>query len=184
MSFKSDIQPSLENDLVLLRPLMEADFENLYQVAKDPLIWEQHQNKDRWELEVFKDFFKDAIDSKGAFVVIDQATQKIIGSSRYKISKNTPRAIEIGWTFISREYWGGKYNKSFKKLMIAHAFEHFDYILFYVNRHNHRSQKAVQKLGGRLLESADELGHLCHEDKNAITFCLQRSKHAQSEMGK
>ena len=70
------------------------------------------------------------MDSKGAFVIIDKGTQQIIGSSRYKVSPNSPKAIEIGWTFLSRDYWGGNYNKSFKNLMIAHAFKHFDYILF------------------------------------------------------
>lgn len=42
-----DTQPILENDKAILYPLQEEDFEALYAVASDPLIWEQHPNKDR-----------------------------------------------------------------------------------------------------------------------------------------
>lgn len=53
---------------VLLLPLEETDFDNLYEVASDKKIWEQHPCKDRWKREVFKIFFDEAILSKGAFV--------------------------------------------------------------------------------------------------------------------
>ena len=48
-----NLQPALENELVILRPLNEQDFESLYQVAKDPLIWEQHPNSDRFKRDVY-----------------------------------------------------------------------------------------------------------------------------------
>ncbi|ULT22755.1 hypothetical protein KUH03_26010 [Sphingobacterium sp. E70] len=46
----------LENDKVVLKLIDPSDFDTLYQVAKDPLIWEQHPNKDRWKEEVFRSF--------------------------------------------------------------------------------------------------------------------------------
>ena len=172
----ADLQPTLENDLVLVRPIRVSDFEALYQVAKDPMIWELHQNPDRWEPEVFKDFFKGALDSKGAFVIIDKATQTIIGSSRFKNPENSNEAIEIGWTFLSRDYWGGVYNKSFKSLMITYAFKRFDYILFHVDQHNYRSQRAVEKLGGELLDKKGSLGHLHTPKKTGLTFILMKTE--------
>jgi len=99
-----NLQPTLNNDLVLVRPLHIEDFEALYEVAKDPLIWKLHQNPDRHELLVFKDFFKGALDSRGAFVIIDKKTKKIIGSSRYRICEKDANAVEIGWTFIGAAY--------------------------------------------------------------------------------
>jgi len=170
-----NLQPTLENDLVVLRPLEFKDFEALYQAAKDPKIWELHQNPYRWELHAFKDFFQGAMDSKSAFVIIDKATDSIIGSSRFKIPGSSMDAIEIGWTFLSRNYWGGLYNSSFKSLMITYAFEHFKHILFHVDHHNYRSQRAVNKLGGELLNRDGQLGHLHTTTRTGLTYILTKS---------
>lgn len=143
-----NLQPILENDLVLLRPLNEEDLEPLYQVAKDPLIWEQHPCRDRYKRAVFEDFFKDSLDSNGALIAIDKEMNEVIGSSRFKKIMGAEYAVEIGWTFLSRKYWGGKYNKLVKALMIDYAFNSIDDIIFYVGKENIRSQKAVEKIGG------------------------------------
>ena len=171
-----NLQPTLENDLVLLRPVKTDDFDTLYTTANDPLIWELHQNPDRYKKSVFKNFFKDAIESKGAFVIIDKQTNKVIGSSRYKLASSSDDAVEIGWTFLSRDYWGGIYNKSFKELMIDHAFKNFKYILFHVDQNNFRSQKAVQKLGGVLVAKDGPLKHLRTTVETGLTFVLTKSK--------
>src|SRR5712672_2588722 len=97
-----DLQPNLENHLLILRPLKEKDFENLYKVASDPLIWEQHPEKDRCQKKVFEIFFSEAVNSAGAFAVIDKRTGQIIGSTRFHLVKETENAIEIGWTFLAR----------------------------------------------------------------------------------
>jgi len=51
-----DLQPLLKGDLLELRPLGREDFHRLYAVASDPLIWEQHPEKDRYKEEIFKRF--------------------------------------------------------------------------------------------------------------------------------
>jgi RimJ/RimL family protein N-acetyltransferase len=144
-----DLQPVLENELLTLKPLKEEDLEALYNVASDPLIWEQHPAKDRCEKAVFEIFFKEALLLGGAFAVIDKKTEKIIGSTRFHLIKETQNAIEIGWTFLAREYWGGYYNRSMKYLMMKYAFSFVENILFYIGEKNIRSQKAVEKLGGK-----------------------------------
>ena len=113
-----NLQPILQNDLAILMPLRENDFEALYEVAKDPLIWEQHQVKDRYQKEVHMKFFADSIESKGALISIDKSTNDVIGSTRFQLLKNVGKAVEIGWSFLSRKYWGSLYNISIKKLMI------------------------------------------------------------------
>jgi RimJ/RimL family protein N-acetyltransferase len=149
-----DLQPTLENELIILRPLRESDFETLYQVAKDPLIWEQHPSKDRFKREVYTEFFKESIQSKGALLIIDKTSNEVIGSTRYKPISGADSAVEIGWSFLSRKYWGGVYNKSIKKLMIDYAFESKEDVIFYIGKENIRSQKAVEKIGGkRITES-------------------------------
>jgi len=143
-----ELQPTLTGSLVELRPLREEDFEALYAVASDPLIWEQHPISDRYKKEVFRGFFDEAMESGGAFVVIDRANGRIIGSSRYFGYDEARGEIEIGWTFLARAYWGGAYNREMKQLMLRHAFRFVDTVVFLVGPTNWRSQRAMEKIGG------------------------------------
>jgi N-acetyltransferase len=150
-----DLQPVLQNDLLVLVPLKEEDLDYLYKVASDPLIWEQHPDKERCKRNGFEVFFREAIASKGAFKVIDNKTGEVIGSTRFHPVKETENAIEIGWTFLARQYWGGYYNKSMKKLMMDYAFQFVENIIFCINENNIRSQKAVEKIGGERIEQLE-----------------------------
>src|SRR5207244_11937740 len=130
MSF--DLQPHLKGELIELRPLMPGDWDDLFAVASDPLIWEQHPESDRYKEEVFKSFFKDALESGGAFVVIDTKNKRIIGSTRFHGYEPEKSEIEIGWTFLARKYWGGRHNWEVKQLMLAHAFQFVYNVVFYL----------------------------------------------------
>jgi len=143
-----DLQPTLKGTLLALRPLLEADHDDLYKVASDPLIWEQHPNSDRYKKEVFEIFFREAIESQGALIAIDLKTAQIIGSSRYHGYNEDKSEIEIGWTFLARDYWGGAYNKEMKHLMLRHAFKYVENVIFLIGPQNLRSQKAIEKIGG------------------------------------
>jgi RimJ/RimL family protein N-acetyltransferase len=147
-----ELQPHLVGELLELRPLRPEDWESLFAVASDPLIWEQHPAHDRYQEEVFKDFFRDALESGGAFVVIDSITQRIIGSSRYFGFDPGKREFEIGWTFLARSHWGGEYNRELKRLMLDHAFKFVESVVFLVGPTNVRSQKAMEKIGGVMIE--------------------------------
>src|SRR4051812_45690432 len=142
-----ELQPTLRGGLLHLRPLAAEDFEALYAVASDPLIWEQHPSFDRYKLDVFEKFFSDAMESGGAFVVIDNKTGLIIGSSRYAGYDAEKGEIEIGWSFLARSYWGGVYNREMKRLMLDHAFRFVKTVIFLVGPKNMRSQRALQKIG-------------------------------------
>jgi RimJ/RimL family protein N-acetyltransferase len=117
-----DLQPVLEGELVGLRPLRPDDFHGLYEVASDPLIWEQHPNKDRYKEAVFEGFFREALESGGALIATDSKNGRVIGSSRFHGYDIERSEIEIGWTFLARSYWGGMYNREMKRLMLRHAF--------------------------------------------------------------
>lgn len=142
-----DFQVILENKLIRLEPLESFHFDALYEAAKDPLIWTQHTSN-RFKTEEFALFFKESMESKGALVVIDNSKQNIIGSSRFKQVASDESIVEIGWSFLAREYWGGTYNRSMKKLMIEHAFTSKSSVLFYIAKENIRSQRACEKIGG------------------------------------
>ena len=142
-----DLQPHLKGELIELRPLRPDDWDELFAVASDRLIWEQHPESDRYKEEVFKIFFEDALRSEGAFVVVDTKTQQIIGSTRFHGYDPEKSEIEIGWTFLARKYWGGRYNREMKQLMLAHAFKFVENVVFFVGENNIRSHKATEKIG-------------------------------------
>lgn len=143
-----DRQPTLRGDLLELRPLRADDFEALFRVAADPLIWEQHPERDRYQEATFRAFFEDALRSGGALVALDRTTGRIIGSSRYHGYDPERSVIEIGWTFLARAYWGGRYNGEMKRLMLEHAFKWVTRVIFVIGPDNRRSQRAVEKIGG------------------------------------
>jgi RimJ/RimL family protein N-acetyltransferase len=142
-----ELQPELRGDIIELRPLRATDFDELFAVASDPLIWEQHPNNDRYQEPVFRDFFRIAMESGGAFAAIDPTDGRIIGSSRYHGFNEEKREVEIGWTFLARSYWGGIANGEMKRLMLDHAFQFVDSVIFSIGPTKIRSQKAVQKIG-------------------------------------
>lgn len=146
MSF--DLQPVLKGELLELRPLRPEDFPDLYAVASDPLIWEQHPSDDRYKEEVFREFFHDALNSAGALIVTDSKDGRVIGSSRYHGYHEEKSEIEIGWTFLARSHWGGACNAEMKRLMLRHAFRFVTSVVFLVGQQNLRSQKAMEKIGG------------------------------------
>jgi len=145
MSF--DFQPVLKGKLLELRPLRPDDFQDLYAVASDPLIWEQHPIHDRYKEEVFKEFFRDALETGGALIAIDLKDGRVIGSSRYRGYDEASSEIEIGWTFLSRSHWGGVFNGEMKRLMLEHAFKFVRNVIFLIGPTNFRSRKAVEKIG-------------------------------------
>lgn len=168
-----DAQPSLSNDLVKLRPLEHGDFDDLYEVARDPLIWEQHQDPSRHTLEKFTVFFEDSLESKGALVILDLHSKRITGSSRFKIIDEKYSIVEIGWSFLARAYWGGPYNRSVKKLMVNHALKISKGVVFYVNQCNIRSQKAMEKLGAKKMKFA-QFPWVLDESTKGITYMLDQ----------
>ena len=142
------LQPVLTGPTLLLRPLVEADFEPLYAAAADPLIWVQNPQSTRWQRDVFRKIFDSGLESRGAFVVIDRESGAIIGTSRYYEWEPDKREIAIGYTFLTRKYWGGATNQEMKKLMLDHIFQWADTVWFHIGAENWRSRKALEKIGG------------------------------------
>jgi RimJ/RimL family protein N-acetyltransferase len=148
-----DPQPTLTGELLELRPLRADDYDALYKVASDPLIWEQHPNNDRWKPDVFREFFQGAMKSGGALVAVDRQSARIVGSSRYNGFTGTGNSeVEVGWTFLARAYWGGPYNLEMKRLMVRHALKSYRSIVLVIGPSNTRSQKAAAKIGGVRIE--------------------------------
>jgi len=159
-----ELQPILEGDLVRLTPLRDEDFDALYPVAADPLLWEQHPASDRWQEDVFRNFFREAMASGGAFLVTDAKDGRVIGSSRFYGYDRDASEIEIGWTFLARSHWGGRYNGEMKQLMLRHAFRFVGRVVFLIGPNNIRSRRAVEKIGAAYVGTRD------HDGRTSVVY--------------
>jgi len=151
-----DRQPVLEGERLLLRPLREGDWAALYAVASDRELWALHPAHDRWQEPVFRAFFADALANAGALAVIDKASGEIVGSSRFQGHDPADGgSVEIGWTFLARRLWGSGVNAEMKRLMLGHALQFVNRVLFRVGEDNVVSRGAMKNIGGRLLAETD-----------------------------
>ena len=171
-----DRQPTLEGERLLLRSLREEDWDGLYAVAADPLVWELHPGHDRWQEPVFRAFFADALAQRGALAVIDKQSGAIVGSSRIQAYQpEDGGSCEIGWTFLARSHWGGAYNREMKRLMLAHALGEVERVHFIVGEHNHRSRRAMEKIGGRLDREWEEVRAMAGGPVRHVRYVIDRA---------
>jgi N-acetyltransferase len=176
-----DPQPSLSAPGVELRPLRAEDWEGLFAVAADPDIWALHPAHDRWREPVFRRFFDDALKSGGALVALDPGSREIIGSSRFDFGRVDPGEVEIGWTFLDRRYWGGATNAAMKRLMIGHALESFERVIFLVGDTNLRSRRAMEKIGGVLTERVQE-AEMAGKTVRHVIYAIDRAGFASGPL--
>ena len=169
-----DFQPTLRGPRITIRPIAENDWSDLFDAASDPEIWVQHPASDRYLETVFRQYFDDALESGSAFVFVDRERERIVGSSRYHGLDPAASEIEIGWTFLTRDYWGGSYNREIKALMLEHAFRYVDTVVLWIGVDNLRSRRATEKLGAVLQNG----GHRHREDSDMphVVYEIRRNR--------
>lgn len=177
-----DRQPVLTGERLVLRPLMPTDWDALYGVASDPLLWALHPMHNRWQEPVFRAFFADALAQGGALVAVLREGGRVVGSSRFQgYDPADGGSVEIGWTFLARDLWGGSYNAEMKRLMLAHALGTVERALFRVGEGNLRSRGAMEKIGGRLTDAREAmptpLGEVVH-----VVYEITRSDFARGPL--
>ena len=178
-----DRQPVLEGERLLLRPLREDDWDALFAVASDPLIWEQHPAHDRWQEPVFRAFFADGLANRGALVAIDRVSGAVIGSSRFEgLEEANGGSVEIGWTFLARACWGGTFNPEMKRLMLAHALASVGECRFLVGATNIRSRRALERIGARLTDRTEERIMAGGEVIPHVTYAITRDDFARGPL--
>ena len=172
------IQPSLENEMVILQPLVESDFDKLFKVANDPLIWEQHPNKNRYKKEVFEVYFTGAIESRGAYLIVDKQTGNVAGSTRFYDFDEEKKTILIGYTFFGVKYWGTKMNSMVKKAMLDYIFQFVNTVHLHVGANNIRSQISIERLGAKKIA---EKNVAYYGEPEVINFVYEISKESWLE---
>ena len=175
------IQPLLEDENFQLLPLNESDFEPLYLVASDPKVWEQHPNKERYKRDVFENFFKGAIESQGAFLVVNRTTGEVLGCTRFYDYDPDRKAILIGYTFYGRSSWGKNVNPQVKKLMLDYIFQFVDTVIFHVGKVNIRSQKAMERLGAERV-GEEEIAYFGELPQINVIFEIRKESWLRKEL--
>ena len=170
-----NFQPTLHGELLDLRPAGLEDFDALFAVASDKEIWALHPAHDRWQEPVFRAFLDGAFADEGGLVIIERESGEIVGFSRYSMERCLPGEVEIGWTFLARRLWGGRYNGEMKRLMLDHAFRFVDTVAFRVGETNLRSRRAVEKIGGRLIEGRTEAVTVAGASAAHVTYAIRRA---------
>lgn len=84
-----------------------------------------------------------------AFVVLEKATRRILGSTTLYDYVPSQRRVEIGSTWYGREFWGGRTNPACKLLLFGHAFDELGVrrVALRCDTRNTRSAAAIRRLG-------------------------------------
>jgi RimJ/RimL family protein N-acetyltransferase len=166
-------QKPLENEVAFLIPLVESDFDRLYSVASDPLIWEQHPNKNRYKKDEFGIYFRGAIESNGAYLIMDKNSNEVAGCTRFYDFNPSESLILIGYTFFARHYWGSGMNTQVKKTMLDYIFNFVNTVHFHIGACNKRSQIAIERLGAIKI---GEIDMAYYGEANAVNFVYKIDK--------
>src|SRR5206468_3564674 len=85
------------------------------------------------------------------FATIERAGGRVVGSTRFGNIEPAHRRVEIGWTWIGRDWQRTAINTEAKYLMLRHAFETWGCVRVELktNALNQKSRRAIQRIGGR-----------------------------------
>lgn len=144
----------LEGTNVDLIPLEKEHFEELYLAASDKDLWELIPT-DCSERNTFNENYERALSERETenqypFVIRHKKTGKLIGSTRFFEIYPADRKLEIGWTWITKEFWGTTINLECKLLLLTYCFEVLktNRVQLKTKDNNFRSRKAIEKIGG------------------------------------
>ncbi|KIO52148.1 GNAT family N-acetyltransferase [Flavobacterium hibernum] len=153
---KSEILQShiiLENEKVLLVPFEDLGNIELKEIIFDDEIWKYMGMYIRNDQD-FENYIQNTLKQKAdgicyPFLIIDKATNKVAGSTRYGYLNHASRKCEIGWTWYGKQFQGTGLNKACKYELLNFGFEkiQFKRIQFSADLENLRSQRAIEKLG-------------------------------------
>ncbi|MBI1255230.1 MAG: GNAT family N-acetyltransferase [Hyphomonas sp.] len=176
-----EFQPHLKGELLAMRPYRPEDWDALLAAASDALIWDQHPIHGEWREDVFRASIDRALADQGGLVAIDLVSRKIVGFSRYSTLNVEPGEIEIGWTFLARSHWGGPCNRDMKRMMLAHALATWPVVIFRIGVHNLRSRRAMEKIGGKLMDRT-QVVNVSGAEHLHVCYAITRHSFASSDL--
>ncbi|MFF8575592.1 GNAT family N-acetyltransferase [Streptomyces sp. NPDC015408] len=153
MSWTESATATLEDEHVLLRPVTEQDREALHAVALDPDIWRYFVSRVDTS-EDYHAFFDAALADqlagrRAVFVVVDKSTGRAAGSMSFGNLAEADRRLEIGWSWLGRDFRGRGINRRAKFLLLRHAMEVLgaERVEFKTDVLNQQARRALRNIG-------------------------------------
>lgn len=145
--------PTLANERVLLKPLSEEDYEGLYAIGLEPLLWAVSINSIVSQ-EDLQRYLKTAIEQRQhrqalPFTIIDKTNNQIAGCTRYGNISFEHKRLEIGWTWLGIKFQKTGLNRACKYELLQYAFEtlHMQRVELKTDALNMKSREAMRKMG-------------------------------------
>ena len=146
---------TLHGRWVTLEPLESRHTADLFAAAQDEDIWRYLPAAMPHSLADMQTWTANALAVRNAgqmlpFAIVERTTGRAIGSTRYLDYSAFDRHIEIGWTWLGRDWWRTPLNTECKYLLMRHAFETLACIRVQLKTdlRNERSQRAIERIGG------------------------------------
>jgi len=143
----------LENNVVLLRPLVREDSQALLAAGSYPEIWSYMSTTIEDKSDVHN-FVENALSNKSLmkeypFVIVDKLSGQIIGSTRFMDIDSKHQRLEIGTTWLTPSFWRTAVNTNCKYLLLTYCFEvlGLQRVQIKTDHDNIRSQKAIERIG-------------------------------------
>jgi len=150
---KAEGKVILRGKSLTLIPVEEKYLDELLAFSANPVIWE-HLPREIFNREELWQWYQQAKEDEAAgkaipFLIQDNQTHEIMGSTRILDLDAVNRKAEIGWTWINPKYFGTKVNTEAKLLLLNYAFNvlRLNRIQFRADERNMRSRRAILKLG-------------------------------------
>jgi RimJ/RimL family protein N-acetyltransferase len=154
MEFNFDEQYLLENDRVLLRPLVSDDHAHLLPYGIGDIDLWTYSLLSAYGENNFNKYFNVALDGRKQklsypFIVFDKQYESYAGSTRFYDIQLGHNTTQLGYTWYGKDYWGSGLNKNCKFLMLQFAFDTigFERVEFRADNNNARSIAAMKGIG-------------------------------------
>lgn len=146
---------TLVGKVVRLEPLTREHADALYAAASFPEIWSWTGTLPIKSMDDMKAYIELALSEQAAgravpFVIIDQATGEIIGSTRFGAISAPDRRVELGWTWLRPDRQRSGANREAKCMMLKQAFDEWGALRVEIraDARNAKSRAAIERLGG------------------------------------
>jgi RimJ/RimL family protein N-acetyltransferase len=150
------VQPVLEGQHVRLEPLSEAHVDGLFGIGQRQEDWAYMPTGAFASREDAEQWVQQALDLAltrlhYTYVLVEPASGALMGSTRYLNMRPRDHGLEIGYTWLGRDYQRTAVNTEAKYLLLRHAFEVLGAIRVELktDARNQRSQKAIERLGAQ-----------------------------------
>ncbi|RFS84317.1 N-acetyltransferase [Actinomadura spongiicola] len=153
MSWTELAPATLENEHVLLRPIEPGDRAALRTIALDAHIWRYFVNRVETDAD-YEAFFDatladHATGRRAVFVITDKHSGQVAGSMSFGNMAEADRRIEVGWSWLGRDFRGRGINRWAKYLLMEHAFERLgaERVEFKTDQLNDQARRGLRNIG-------------------------------------